>query len=76
MIIFQEWHYLFYRKIYFLLEINVVQVAEVFLTAGHAFQKLGDLTLQLHAANDTDERYSFFCKFWLYQKRAKPKIMQ
>ncbi|PAV69009.1 hypothetical protein WR25_13917 isoform B [Diploscapter pachys] len=31
------------------------KVAEVFLTAGHAFQKLGDLTLQLHAANDTDE---------------------
>ncbi|KAE9419768.1 hypothetical protein Angca_005887, partial [Angiostrongylus cantonensis] len=24
------------------------KVAEVFLTAGHAFQKLGDLTMQLH----------------------------
>ncbi|VDM33077.1 unnamed protein product [Toxocara canis] len=28
------------------------KVAEVFLTAGHAFQKLGDLTLQLHSSND------------------------
>ncbi|CAI2352810.1 unnamed protein product [Caenorhabditis sp. 36 PRJEB53466] len=31
------------------------KVAEVFLTAGHAFQKLGDLTLQLHTTTDTDE---------------------
>ena len=33
------------------------QVAEVFLTAGHAFQKLGDLTLQLYSTpTDSDER--------------------
>ncbi|EGT49103.1 hypothetical protein CAEBREN_07653 [Caenorhabditis brenneri] len=31
------------------------KVAEVFLTAGHAFQKLGDLTLQLHTTTDADE---------------------
>ncbi|CAP26129.2 Protein CBG05696 [Caenorhabditis briggsae] len=31
------------------------KVAEVFLTAGHAFQKLGDLTLQLHTTADADE---------------------
>ncbi|EFO88101.1 hypothetical protein CRE_06041 [Caenorhabditis remanei] len=31
------------------------KVAEVFLTAGHAFQKLGDLTLQLHTTTDVDE---------------------
>ncbi|CAD6189714.1 unnamed protein product [Caenorhabditis auriculariae] len=31
------------------------KVAEVFLTAGHAFQKLGDLTLQLHTTTDSDE---------------------
>uniref|UniRef100_A0A914UKN0 Uncharacterized protein n=1 Tax=Plectus sambesii TaxID=2011161 RepID=A0A914UKN0_9BILA len=30
-------------------------VAEVFLTAGHAFQKLGDLTLQLNSAADGEE---------------------
>lgn len=28
---------------------TLTQVAEVFLTAGHAFQKLGDLTLRLNA---------------------------
>uniref|UniRef100_A0A1I7Y2W2 Chromatin complexes subunit BAP18 n=1 Tax=Steinernema glaseri TaxID=37863 RepID=A0A1I7Y2W2_9BILA len=31
------------------------KVAEVFLTAGHAFQKLGDLTLQLQAGGRADE---------------------
>ncbi|CAJ0573257.1 unnamed protein product, partial [Mesorhabditis spiculigera] len=31
------------------------KVAEVFLTAGHAFQRLGDLTLQLHSADDSEE---------------------
>uniref|UniRef100_A0A1I7XVX7 Chromatin complexes subunit BAP18 n=1 Tax=Heterorhabditis bacteriophora TaxID=37862 RepID=A0A1I7XVX7_HETBA len=31
------------------------KVAEVFLTAGHAFQKLGDLTLQLHTNVEPDE---------------------
>ncbi|CAJ0961293.1 unnamed protein product, partial [Mesorhabditis belari] len=31
------------------------KVAEVFLTAGHAFQRLGDLTLQLHNAEDVEE---------------------
>ncbi|MFH4978306.1 hypothetical protein AB6A40_005015 [Gnathostoma spinigerum] len=32
------------------------KVAEVFLTAGHAFQKLGDLTMQLHMKpDDSDE---------------------
>uniref|UniRef100_F1L9X5 MLL1/MLL complex subunit n=1 Tax=Ascaris suum TaxID=6253 RepID=F1L9X5_ASCSU len=32
---------------------TAAKVAEVFLTAGHAFQKLGDLTLQLHSSNGT-----------------------
>ncbi|CAI4226988.1 unnamed protein product [Auanema sp. JU1783] len=31
------------------------KVAEVFLTAGHAFQKLGDLTLQLHSNVEPEE---------------------
>lgn len=31
------------------------KVAEVFLTAGHAFQKLGDLTLQLHTTVEPEE---------------------
>uniref|UniRef100_A0A914S4A2 Uncharacterized protein n=1 Tax=Parascaris equorum TaxID=6256 RepID=A0A914S4A2_PAREQ len=36
---------------------TAAKVAEVFLTAGHAFQKLGDLTLQLHSSNgSTTER--------------------
>lgn len=37
------------------------KVAEVFLTAGHAFQKLGDLTMQLHmgpSSMPTEERWS------------------
>ncbi|VDD89615.1 unnamed protein product [Enterobius vermicularis] len=43
-----------------LLEMNngntAAKVAEVFLTAGHAFQKLGDLTLQLYSTpSDNDE---------------------
>ena len=33
------------------------KVAEVFLTAGHAFQKLGDLTLQLHTTVEPEEWY-------------------
>ena len=28
------------------------------MTAGHAFQRLGDLTLQLHGTDDGEERYS------------------
>lgn len=35
---------------------TAAKVAEVFLTAGHAFQKLGDLTLQLYSTpTDSDE---------------------
>ncbi|VDL80955.1 unnamed protein product [Nippostrongylus brasiliensis] len=37
------------------------KVAEVFLTAGHAFQKLGDLAMQLHMSPSsvpTEERWS------------------
>ncbi|GMT04117.1 hypothetical protein PENTCL1PPCAC_26291, partial [Pristionchus entomophagus] len=35
---------------------QVTKVAEVFLTAGHAFQRLGDLTLQLQGeSTETDE---------------------
>ncbi|VDM64415.1 unnamed protein product [Angiostrongylus costaricensis] len=40
---------------------TTIYVAEVFLTAGHAFQKLGDLTMQLHmgpSSLPTEEKWS------------------
>ncbi len=38
-------------------KVSFFQVAEVFLTAGHAFEKLGEITLQLNSLPDTREKY-------------------